>query len=134
MFPLIVLLISSVIDYRYHIIPNTTSFLLFGYSILFAKRNGFPLKIPIILAVTTFLIIFFLVIIAEKISKQYVMGGGDIKLLASICSCVGIYKMSIILFYVSVELLIVYIFQGKQRELVALCPFIFAGYIVSCFF
>jgi leader peptidase (prepilin peptidase)/N-methyltransferase len=138
-----VLIVISGIDLYHRIIPD-----VFSYSLLVIGIALSPLSSPlgadwkvrllfsVIGAATGFGILFLIGFVGEKIMKQEVMGGGDIKLLAGIGAVIGWAKVFSTLMIGSLLgsiIGIVFILSGKmqRRDYLPFGPFLALGAFIS---
>ena len=129
-FPL--LLVSSVIDYKTQTVPNIIPISLAIWGILKALIYNVSVLFPILSGLITFLFFLITVTIMELITKKYIMGGGDIKIIAALSCAIGIYKCCYVIFF-AMLLALAYMLITRQfkDKIVPLCPFIFGGYIID---
>ncbi|MEG1448051.1 MAG: A24 family peptidase [Oscillospiraceae bacterium] len=129
------LLLSSVIDYKTHTIPHSVCILLVICGIIKALIYNVSVLFPLLSGLITFIFLFVSAIIFEAITKKYLLGGGDIKLIAALSCYSGIYHCCyIMLFSMIIFILYVVITRQPKDKLIALCPFIFCGYVLNLLF
>ena len=142
-----ILIIISVIDYRYRIIPDILSIPLIFIGLIFSLINRFLGSNLILKFGNSFLgilcgiIIFYLIgIIGEKFFKKEVLGGGDIKLVGAIGSFLGLNAMLISIFIGSLigtlfSIILIYGFKkSKWNDYIPYGPFLSLGSIIYLLF
>ncbi len=139
------LLVASVIDFKFKIIPDEITFygivfgLLFSYAVPYVQgeMDG---RLAIADSVLGLLcgggIIYALAVIGSFIFKKEAMGGGDIKLLAMIGAFLGV-KYTVIAFllspYFAIVIALYYKFVKKEAT-IPYGPFLSLGAVAAIFF
>jgi len=149
LFLISVLIVIAFIDIKYLIIPNKVIypaflFALFFIVMAFFNRQMLPLvglKGPL-LSIAGFLaggiFLFIVAVVGEKVFKQEVMGGGDIKLAAFLGIFLGWYVLLALflgfLFGSVVGIILVILKRKGKRDFVPFGPSLVLGGIITLFF
>jgi len=122
----------SIIDYKTHLIPDKYSYVLLVLGLII--RISEP--IYIIISIIIFIITLTLIQTIEDITKSYLLGGGDCKLIFALsffCHDIRLFFIALIIcFYVLFfKSLFEKIFFKKDIKSFAFAPFITISFIIS---
>jgi prepilin signal peptidase PulO-like enzyme (type II secretory pathway) len=134
------------LDIKHRIIPNEISFSLIIVGLLTSWTNPFLYSntciykflesfIAILLGIA---IVWGIAIIGQKLFKQEVIGGGDMKLIGGFSGFLGIKSIFFILLYASILGSIFGIFlllkHKKRNQIIPFAPFICLGVVIWIYF
>lgn len=98
-----ILLIATVLDYKYQIIPDILNYALMGIGLIAGILHLFvPLKAAIFGMIIGYGSLFIINFLFKLIRKKDGMGHGDFKLLAALGAILGAYPLPIVVFIASV--------------------------------
>jgi len=149
LFYISVLTVVTFIDIKHLIIPNKIMYPAFIFTVVFVLINFiYNQTLPLIgikspfLPIAGFLaggiFLFIVTVVGEKVFKQEVMGGGDIKLAAFLGIFLGWYILLALflgfLFGSTVGVILVLLKRKGRRDLIPFGPSLALGGIVTLFF
>lgn len=130
------LLTSAWIDFKTRTIPDIIPIFLLVWGLIKGMIFDAPIKLNTIAAITMFVMLLFSVLLMERLTKGFVLGGGDIKLISAFCFACGPFVCSsAMIIALSLQLLYaVYIKLSKKNiTTVPFAPFLASGFILSKF-
>ncbi|MDR3243167.1 MAG: A24 family peptidase [Elusimicrobiota bacterium] len=139
------LIVVTVIDYNYRIVPNIFPALLILCGLLLCAFNevlGYSLFERFLNSIAGIIcggvLLFIFEFIGRIIYKQDVLGGGDIKLMASIGSIIGFNKILIAIFTgfllgAVIGFFLIILKKADRKGYMPFVPFLAAGTYISLF-